>query len=462
MLFRHKWKLLILPTLGLLTAMAQFRQMPHTYESQAKLLVKYVVETRSPSQIGASFGINNVDESESVMNTEIEILTSLDLAKRVAAGLAAEKRSQLTGGNTNDMAAAMVIQEGVRPELPNRGKVIQVGFRHSDKEVVQPVLEGVIREYKNMHESTHRPKSELEADLRSQLDQLKSSLNESEERLRQAKTHVGIVSLEESKKQSYAELSRIRQQLSGAEVDLAGHKALLSQGSSLLAGCAAPGASTPTKGTEGASDALRTELQMEPARIAAVESRILKLKEQLEMGAKTAGAIEAIENDITQLERRKRLDEENYMRLAISLDQVKLDKALNASGNVYNLTTIQEPSPAMRIASSCFATSAKIFFSSVFLALCGVVVGEWSDRHRRTIGAHPERSTVHQEESKVLDPDVKKMLDWRLAEGQISTEQYQQILAVLTPKEKNRSTEPAEPDQVRLVPAEAVLTAQAP
>ena len=233
-LFRHKWKILIISALGLVAAAVQYTHMPKTFESQAKLFVKYVVETRSPSQIGANSGINNVDEGEAAINTELEILTSLDLAKRVAAGLAAEKRSLLTGGNTNDMAAAMVIQEGLRPELPNRGKVIQVGFRHSEKEVVQTVLEGVIREYKNMHESTHRPKSELEADLRSQLDQLKSSLNESEERLRQAKTNVGIVSLEESKKQNYEQMSKIRQQISDAEADLAGRKSLLSQFATIL------------------------------------------------------------------------------------------------------------------------------------------------------------------------------------------------------------------------------------
>ena len=117
------------------------------------------------------------------------------------------------------------------------------------------------------------------------------------------------------------------------------------------------------------NQSLRGEMQMETARIVAVESKIKKLKDQLEVVSTAAGKIESVENDITQLERRKKLDEENYMRLAISLDQVKLDKALNASGNVYNLTTIQEPSPAMRVAAKMFKTIGMIVFGSIAAAI---------------------------------------------------------------------------------------------
>ena len=46
-LFKHKWKVIPSSVAGVAAAAAMFFLYPHTYESQAKILVRYVVENSS-------------------------------------------------------------------------------------------------------------------------------------------------------------------------------------------------------------------------------------------------------------------------------------------------------------------------------------------------------------------------------------------------------------------------------
>ena len=50
-LFRHKWKIIISSTIGLCAAAAVFLLYPTVYESQAKLLVRYVVDRSAIDQL---------------------------------------------------------------------------------------------------------------------------------------------------------------------------------------------------------------------------------------------------------------------------------------------------------------------------------------------------------------------------------------------------------------------------
>src|SRR5579859_3653654 len=79
--FRHKWKIGFIAIAGIITACALPFLMPHSYESEAKLFVKYVVETKSPGQVGMTDPRVTSDEGANAISTEVEILTSLDLAQ---------------------------------------------------------------------------------------------------------------------------------------------------------------------------------------------------------------------------------------------------------------------------------------------------------------------------------------------------------------------------------------------
>src|SRR5262245_27779827 len=84
-LFRHKRKIVTISVLGAVAAALVYFIYPVTYISVAKLLIKYVVETKAPAQMGTKDpSVGQVEEGENAINTELEILRSFDLAKTVA------------------------------------------------------------------------------------------------------------------------------------------------------------------------------------------------------------------------------------------------------------------------------------------------------------------------------------------------------------------------------------------
>ena len=53
-LFKHKWKILLCSAIGIGAAAAVFLRSPTVYESQAKLLVRYVVDRSSVDQVDST------------------------------------------------------------------------------------------------------------------------------------------------------------------------------------------------------------------------------------------------------------------------------------------------------------------------------------------------------------------------------------------------------------------------
>src|ERR1700744_3524337 len=79
--FRHKWKIVILTLLGVLAATGYYFLRPPPFQSQADLLVRYISDKRQASPVdGGSRVTSVVDLGESVMGDEVSIIRSFDLA----------------------------------------------------------------------------------------------------------------------------------------------------------------------------------------------------------------------------------------------------------------------------------------------------------------------------------------------------------------------------------------------
>src|SRR5215212_4580174 len=90
-LFRKKWLITSFLAAGLIAgAIVYFSQKP-LYWSEAKLLVRYVVDTKSVDTGGRSQTRSPDWGAEAVINSELEILTSLDLCEEVATLVGPEK-----------------------------------------------------------------------------------------------------------------------------------------------------------------------------------------------------------------------------------------------------------------------------------------------------------------------------------------------------------------------------------
>src|SRR4030095_12815669 len=110
MLFRKKWIIVSFSILGLAAAIIARYSIPPSYESQAKLLVRYVVERSAvdsidgqPKSVGDTF-----------INSEVEILTSRDLASDVAATLVGERSAEHSenvskGDETNSIQSGLTV-----------------------------------------------------------------------------------------------------------------------------------------------------------------------------------------------------------------------------------------------------------------------------------------------------------------------------------------------------------------
>src|SRR5260221_3795330 len=185
-LFRHKWMILGFFAAAILAAGTLFLLLPKRYVSEAKLLVRYVQDTRNIAPGEKDPQVRTPDSrGETIINSEVEILTSLDLAEEVAEVLGPLKILAKTGlttnGLTSDMlrhAAAAVIAnpKNLLVENPKNSSIIRVQFQHPDGAMVEPVLTNLISSYVPKHLAIHRGVGVMDDFLSKQIDELRSSL----------------------------------------------------------------------------------------------------------------------------------------------------------------------------------------------------------------------------------------------------------------------------------------------
>ena len=256
-LFRHKWKILIFAALGIAGALIIPQVWPRSYQSDAELLIKYVLDSRVPSgPEGGSQRVTLTDEAgRNIINTELHILTSLDLAEQVATNIGPAK---ILGHEGNVLVAANRIHKSLFVDAPMGSDVIKITFRHSDPMVVQQVLQQVIDVYLKRHIEIHRPGGVYDEFLQQEVDSLKAQIKSIDDQIRNAKTNLNIVSVEDAQKVLNDRITRIQQQILDAQVELAGHEASVTELAKHLKATDAPtnavveaSANTSTNGSVG-------------------------------------------------------------------------------------------------------------------------------------------------------------------------------------------------------------------
>jgi polysaccharide biosynthesis transport protein len=429
-LFRHKWTILFCTIAGLLAAgIVYFLRVP-IYKSEAKLLVRYILENKSVNPVANEAQIKSPNSGgETIINTEMEILTSLDLATQIADVIGPEKIvGKRTAGIPRDQAAAAILKN-LSVDAPRKGNIISIVFQHSNPEIVQPVLDRLIEAYLKRHVQIHQALGMLDDFLAQQTDQIRSRLTGTEDELRILKNKTGIVSLEESKKAYVGEMSKIRQELFSAEAELEERKVaaremeklmpskseeaatefgvpleqlneyrsvcvqfdslwtrqrdlltrfkdahpLVQSGREQISELAKlkkkmeeenPKLSTfnvPTSGTNVAS----LDLPFQKSRITALEAKIKTFTLQMEKIRSEGSGVYEAESSITQLQRKRDLDETNYRFYSASLEQARINEALGA-GKVSNIGVVQAPSPPMRSPSKTLKSMAMALAGGVF------------------------------------------------------------------------------------------------
>ena len=222
-IFRHKWKILILTALGLAAAAVFYFTRQPPYQAEAKLLVRYVQDNR-PVNPGSNE--RGTDFGQSVLNAEMEIQTSFDLATNVAANVGPEKILKKFGGGSNLVSAASIVSGNLKLEGGDReSSVIHLTFQHPDPDLVGPVLNEIIADYQVMHAQIHRPIGLTDDMLNSDTLQIQNEIAQTEADLLRIKTNAGIVDVSDAEQDLAGNFSRIHRELLQAEAELSEHQA---------------------------------------------------------------------------------------------------------------------------------------------------------------------------------------------------------------------------------------------
>src|ERR1019366_5154602 len=229
-IFRHKWKIAIMTLVGLLAAVAFYFTKPPLLQSQAKIFIRYVTDSRTQNPTDDKTRVTSlIDLSQTVMSSECEMLISYDLAAKVATNFGPEKILAKLGGGSNPTAAASAVKGHLKVENMKDSSVIFVTFRHPDPDLVQPVLSEIITDYQNKHALVHRSIGMTDETLQEKTTQLRLEIRQTEDLLRQAKTNAGIISIADTEKSYSDEMTRINRELFQAKASLAEHSIRLQE-----------------------------------------------------------------------------------------------------------------------------------------------------------------------------------------------------------------------------------------
>lgn len=227
-LFRRKWLILLFSAAGVAAALGVYFLTPRMYQSEARLYVKYVVENRLPDVASTGDQVRTVDSTGlAIMNSEAEILTSLDLLKQVAETITPEKILPKGTLNPDVATAATYLSHSVVAGSERDSSVIGVALQHPDPEIAQKVLQLLVVNYRKKHDEIHLAAGLVGNYLTQQRDKSRAELTRIDEELRTLKSKAGVVSVEDSRRMLLEQAARIRQELLECEAELAERKALL-------------------------------------------------------------------------------------------------------------------------------------------------------------------------------------------------------------------------------------------
>ena len=201
-LLKHRVKILIMffGTVG--TVMGITFMMAPTYEAQASLMVKMGREHVYRSEVGANVPLVSLDQ-ERIVESEIQILSSRDLVRRVLEVLGIEAVYPEFIDNpprniTPLEAAIREMQDNLSFAVAKESNVIKTTFQHTDPRIAERALALLVTFFKEKHlEVFSTPKASF---LEKQVATYQHKLNESKTNLQAYKEKHGLSSLDQERR----------------------------------------------------------------------------------------------------------------------------------------------------------------------------------------------------------------------------------------------------------------------
>ena len=166
----------------------------------------------------------DIQGGESVIGSEVEIMTSWDLALEVADAVGVDRLAPKSAGGPDRFAAARAVSEGLTVTPQKGTNVILISYTNHDPELATLVLQEFVNRYFTKHLEVHRSLGAFDF-VTQQTDQIRGQLQQTEADLKKLKAEAGILSVEDSTSSISAGLTRGQEALSAAEANLAEQQA---------------------------------------------------------------------------------------------------------------------------------------------------------------------------------------------------------------------------------------------
>jgi len=334
-LFKRKWTILICAAVGIMAAAAFYFFYPPVYESQAKLLVRYVLERSAVDSIDSTNAAPQaaLSSNDRVIGAEIQILTSWDLAVQVAQAIGPKRLLPRSGQAATETNAAGTISSGLEATSSKGSNIIFVSYKNSDPQIATLVLQELLSRYFVKHLEVHRSAGAFDF-VTQQTDQVRARLNQTEDALKSLRDKTGIVSLKDGSDALTTESAKTHEQLNAAETDLAEQQALVNQMAE----------SKSKKGWKTKSSSSEKGPESEKAQVAGTQAKVEALKSRLRDIQQRRKQLSELTPQMEELDRKRELDETNYKYFAATLEKARIDEALDPS-KMPNISAVQRPSP---------------------------------------------------------------------------------------------------------------------
>src|SRR6478672_178148 len=216
-LFRWKRTILAFTLAGIVIAAAVYFFYPASYESDARLLVRYVLERSGYDPVDSISGTSPRSgtglTTDAVIAAEVSILTSWDLSVQVAEALGPNRVLPDAKAPTV-VGAAAAINSGLSTTTSKGSNIIGVSYTNQKPEVATLVLNELVTRYFTKHLEVHRSAGAFDF-VSQQSDQIRARLNQTEDSLKQLKAKLGIfASLKDSTLALSTEVTKTAEQLS--------------------------------------------------------------------------------------------------------------------------------------------------------------------------------------------------------------------------------------------------------
>ena len=305
-LFRHKGKIILLGLLGIGGAVAVYLTRTPLFESQAKLFVPYVLDRNVPGDGGSQVTSSAGGAGKSVLNVEVDLLTSWDLVESVARDIGPESILPPGSKSITVAEAAGALLKNLQVEVPLNSMVIHASYQHPDPEKARSILGKLVNEYLVKHKETHRSSRSLSY-VDTKASEAKTNLETARQELEKLKKEQNIISLANREAALSKQQSAIEDELLATEAKRAEQKVRVSFAEAMNPGPKDKGNDTTGSPEETARPAAPPNREIEEYRslFELVES-LKKRKNELRLSyTESSSQIQTVQSQLNEAEAKR-------------------------------------------------------------------------------------------------------------------------------------------------------------